>query len=214
MATKKKTVRKKKAPSAPSAGAWPFDPRVRELLVAFLEMAKLTGRPYAIGGALAMSGHGYTRQTSDVDAFLRYEDRLEWLRAARKVGLLTDEVFRGVHYFAFMPEHGDPRIRIDLLFPAEEIEAAAIDDPVPVRIGGVVVEAFRVELLAAAKLLSDRPGDQRDFQAMLELGLFEPATLQMLLAPLGQEALEALQSAIEATQVRPRARLAKAKPRK
>lgn len=138
-------------------------------------MAKITGKPYAIGGALAMSAHGYVRQTSRVDAFALLDDKLAWLRAARSVGLTVDEIFRDVHYIAFFTKHQDPRIRIDLLFPAAEPELSAIEFPATVSIGGVTAEAFPMDLLVMAKFQSDREGDARDFERMFHLGLFDPA---------------------------------------
>jgi len=161
---------------------WPHDPRVRELLLAFLKMASITRRSYAVGGALAMSAHGYVRQTSDVDAFLLDEHRLEWLRAARSVGLIVDEVFSKVHYMAFFPRHGDPRIRIDMLFPADEPELSAVEYPVRASIGGIATNVFPLALLAIDKFASDRPEDHRDFERMLHLGMFDPADLRVIIA--------------------------------
>jgi len=160
---------------------WPYDPRLRELLVAFLKVAKKVRKSYAIGGALAMSAHGYVRQTSDLDAFLLDEDRLDWLRALRKAGLTIDSVFRGIHYIAFFPKHADPRIRIDLLFPATEPELSAVEFPVSAKIAGFNAEVFPLELLVVAKFLSDRPEDQRDFDVMFNLGIFEPTAARRII---------------------------------
>ena len=93
---------------------WPYDPRVKRLLQTFLAMAKDVRRPYAIGGALSMSAYGYSRETKVVDAFLLEQDRLTWLRAARKHGLTVDNIYGHIHYIAFFPEDGDARIRIDM----------------------------------------------------------------------------------------------------
>jgi hypothetical protein len=159
-----------------------IDPRVRELLRAFLAMAKEVKKPYAIGGALAMRAHGYARQTSDVDVFLRDRDRLAWLRAARTQGLTVDRVFSGHHYMAFFVKHRDPRVRIDLLFPAAEPAVTAIRKSEEKTIDrGIVARVFGVELLTIEKFTSDRPEDQRDVEAMFDLGLVEPETVRFLL---------------------------------
>lgn len=161
---------------------WTYDPRLRELLLAFLRMVKIAQRPYAIGGALAMSAHGYQRHTSDVDAFLREEDRLVWLRAAHQVGLTVDRVFGTFHFIAFFPKHGDPRIRIDMLFPAGDPELSAIDNTIPGSVGGIAVSVFPLEQLVISKCMSERPEDARDFDVMFELGLFDPNTVRAVLA--------------------------------
>ena len=44
---------------------------------------KKTGVDYAIGGAVAMSVAGYTRQTEDVDVFFSHADTAVVLRALR-----------------------------------------------------------------------------------------------------------------------------------
>ena len=161
---------------------WPYDPRLEELLVRFLRMVRKVRKPYAIGGALAMAAHGYQRQTTDLDAFLLEKDRWAWIRAAQATGLTVDPVFRGHHYMAFLPEHGDPRIRIDLMFPAESLEVQAIRKPAAGEIGGVRAKVVKLEMIAAMKFLSDRPDDRHDFLAMLERGIFEPGTVRFLIA--------------------------------
>jgi hypothetical protein len=85
-------------------------------------------------------------------------------------------------YIAFLPEHGDPRVRIDLLFPSDAAERKAVQHPSVGRIGGVQAKVIRVEMLAMMKFISDRPSDRSDFDAMLERGLFEPETVRILLA--------------------------------
>jgi hypothetical protein len=158
-----------------------------------MKMTRLVQGNYAIGGALAMGAHGYQRHTNDLDAFLLAENKLAWLQAAQKVGLIVDPVFRGIHYIAFFQKHGDPRIRIDLLFPSEEIEVEAVRHPVVRPIGNIRAKVFPIELLAADKFLSDRPEDQHDFEAMLSRGLFEPLTVAAMLAPVDKAAARRLQ---------------------
>jgi hypothetical protein len=171
----------------PSQDPWPYDPRVQELLKAFLRMAKKTHKPYAIGGALAMAAHGYVRQTTDVDAFLRDEDRLDWLRAARAEGLHIDELYHRIHYIAFDLKHGDPRIRIDLMFPAEEPALSAIDIPDTATIGNLSFDVFPIDMLVIAKFDSDRDKDQNDVAAMYHLGLFDPVRVHKIMSSLDRD---------------------------
>jgi hypothetical protein len=131
----------------PRQDPWPFDPRVQELLKTFLRMARKTGKPYAIGGALAMAAHGYVRQTTDVDTFLRDEDRLAWLRAARAEGLLIEELSHKARYIAFTLKHRDPRVRIDLIFPSDASALDAINLPDTKKIGDTIFKVFPIKAL-------------------------------------------------------------------
>jgi hypothetical protein len=170
------------------ASTWTYDPRLRELLVAFMKMAKEVKRPYAVGGALAMAAQGYARQTTDLDAFLLRQDALAWFRAARAQGLSVSPVFEGHHYFAWMRKHGDPEVRIDLMFPSEEIYLSGVREPKRAKIGDVASVVLPIELVAAAKFTSDRDKDRLDFDAMLRRGLFEPETAAFLLRAAGDRA--------------------------
>src|SRR5271157_3543045 len=114
--------------SARRKSEW-ISPKVAELLDLFLAAAAEIDRPYAIGGALAMGAHGYRRHTDDVDAYVVYEDRGDWIRALRERGLTVTPLFTGVHYVAYLPEHNDPEIRIDLLVPAEDPDLSAVEVP-------------------------------------------------------------------------------------
>lgn len=169
-------------------GRWPFDPRVRNLLVRFLRAADVVQKPYAVGGALAMAAHGYTRQTQDVDAFLQYADRALWFRALRQQEFSVIPVFSGVHYIAFDPKHKTPEVRIDLLLPAEDPELSAVEAPERGQVGNVPVDIFPLELLVISKFLSDRENDHRDVDAMYERGLFVPADIAATLRHIDADA--------------------------
>ncbi len=161
---------------------WPFDLRIKELLLSLKRMSKTTKKPYAVCGALAMSAHGFTRQTADVDIFVRDEDRLLWLRAAKKEGLLVDTSHAPSHYMIFSEEHRDLRVRIDMLVPmdAPEWEAARYSEKKT--IGGVRdVRVAKIHFLAAGKFFSTRDKDHQDFWALYERGLFEPRVVYLLL---------------------------------
>jgi hypothetical protein len=162
---------------------------VQQLLDLFLSAAAAVGRPYAIGGALAMGAHGYRRQTDDVDAYVNYKDRGEWVRALRERGLTVTPLFAGVHYAAFLPEHGDPEIRIDLLVPAEDPDLSAIEVPDTATIANRLVEVWPVELLVVAKFRSTRPDDRADVGKMFERGLFNPKSVRSIMHNMGEIAL-------------------------
>ncbi|MFI5296660.1 MAG: hypothetical protein ACHREM_01065 [Polyangiales bacterium] len=164
------------------------DPRLRELLVALHAMVKKVKRPYAVGGALAMAAYGYPRHTSDVDAFMIRKDLLPWLRAAREVGLNITQAFEGHHYMAWFSKHADPNVRIDLLFPSEEIYLSGVRKPVVRDVAGMPTKLLPVEILAAVKFASEREKDKLDFDAMFKLGLFEPQTVAVMLNAAGEKA--------------------------
>jgi hypothetical protein len=170
------------------ADPWQYDPKLRELLVAFTKMASKVRRPYAIGGAVAMSAQGYTRHTTDLDAFLLRRDALAWFRAARAEGLSVTPVFEGHHYMAWFQKHGDPEVRIDLMFPSEEIYLGGVRDPKKANIGGISSKVLPIELIAAAKFTSDRDKDKFDFDALLNRGIIEPETVAFLLRAAGDKA--------------------------
>jgi hypothetical protein len=167
--------------------AWTYDPRLRELLVALLAMVKKVNRPYVIGGALAMSAQGYSRHTNDLDVFLLRRDARSWLAAAHAVGLKTDEVFHGLHYMAWLPKHGDPLIRIDLMFPSEDVYISGIRTPTKGDVSGIPAKVMSIEFLAAVKFTSDREKDALDFDAMFKRGLFEPETVAYILNAVGDK---------------------------
>jgi hypothetical protein len=160
---------------------WPFDLRVRSLLRRFLKAAEVVQKPYAVGGALAMAAHGYTRQTQDVDAFLQHEDRIEWFRALRAQGLKIIPIFTGVQYMAMDPKYKDPEIRIDLLLPAGDPELSAVEMPETGDIGGIAAEVFPLDLLVISKFISSRDEDHHDVDVMYKRGLFNPAEVALTL---------------------------------
>ena len=165
------TRRSRKNPNKPTATQ--LDPRVIDLmrrLMLALEPAKIE---YAIGGAVAMYAHGYRRHTSDVDAFIADSVRIKAIRLVREQGLEIMPVFPPHHYAAYDPKHGDPEIRIDLMFPADEPELSAIDFPDRKTIGGMKRNVFPSALLVIAKFYANRAKDKFDIAAMLEVGAFD-----------------------------------------
>lgn len=164
-------------------------PKVEQLLDLFLAAAGEVERPYAIGGALAMGAHGYRRQTDDVDAYVHYRDRVDWIRALRGQGLTVTPLFAGVHYVAFLPEHNDPEIRIDLLVPAEDPDLSAVEVPDSATIADRPAEVWPVDLLVIAKFRSTRIEDNADVAKMFELGLFDPKSVLLIMRHMGEKLL-------------------------
>ena len=165
------------------------DPRAIQLLHRLLEITRREGIPVGIGGGLAVNVHGVERQTTDVDAFFLTADRPRIVRALRKDGFVVDRVFAPFHYFAFLPEHGDPRVRIDLLFPQDEPELSAVERPVLVGKWDEQVPAFPVELLVLSKFYSNQALDLWDITALYEAGAFEPETVRAVLATIDPAAV-------------------------
>jgi len=181
------SARRGAGPRRPSAD-W-IAPKVAQLLDLFLAAAKEVDRPYAIGGALAMGVHGYRRNTDDVDAYVEYKDRIEWVRALRDQGLTVAPLFTGVHYVAYLPKHNDPEIRIDLLVPAEDPDLSAVEVPDSATIAGRHVEVWPVDLLVIAKYRSTRPEDNADVGKMFERGLFDSAAVRRIMIHMGETSL-------------------------
>jgi hypothetical protein len=166
-----------------------ISPKIEELLDLFLAASAEIGRPYAIGGALAMGVHGFRRQTDDVDAYVNHEDRVEWIRALRRQGLTVTALFAGVHYVALLPEHGDPEIKIDLLVPAEDPDLSAIEVPDSATIANRNVEVWPLDLLVIAKFRSTREEDHADVAKMFERGLFDPKSVRTIMRHMGEQEL-------------------------
>lgn len=164
-------------------------PRVEQLLDLFLAAAAEIGKPYAVGGALAMGVHGYRRATDDVDVYVNHEDRVEWIRALRRQGLTVTALFAGVHYIALWPPHNDPEIRIDLLVPAEDPDLSAIEVPDSATIADRSVEVWPLDLLVISKFRSTREEDHADVVKMFERGLFDPKSVCTIMRHMGETAL-------------------------
>jgi hypothetical protein len=164
-------------------------PKVEQLLDLFLAAAGEIDRQYAIGGALAMGAHGYRRHTDDVDAYVHYKDRVDWIQALRGQGLTVTPLFAGVHYVAFLPEHNDPEIRIDLLVPAEDPDLSAVEVPDSSTISDRPVEVWPIDLLVIAKFRSTRIEDNADVAKMFELGLFKPDSVRRIMLHMGEKTL-------------------------
>ncbi|MFI5301577.1 MAG: hypothetical protein ACHREM_26105 [Polyangiales bacterium] len=168
------------------APAWPYDPRLRELLVAFRKLAAKADRSYAIVGAVAMAAHGYTRPTQDLDVFLARRDVLVWLRAARVAGFSISLVYEGRHYIAWLRRHDDFDVHLHLLFPSQKSFKDGVPKAEARRVGGVAAKVLPLDLLAAAMLRSRSEKGQADFDAMSARGLIDRHAVDALLRKIRQ----------------------------
>jgi hypothetical protein len=160
---------------------WTFDPRLRELLIAFREMVKIVRRPYAITGAVALAAHGFTRSTEDLDVLLLRRHARLWLRAARDVGLDTTSVVDGAYHLAWFRRHRDSSIRIDLIFPTARVFVDGIADAQPRSVGGVPIRVLATDLIAAAKSVSQAENHVADLKAMIALNLVDESSIESVL---------------------------------
>lgn len=141
---------------------------------------KKTRVDYAIGGAVAMSAAGYTRQTEDVDVFFNYKDTSKVLRALRDAKIRFATLAEPYHY-AIIPDVEDPDHRIDLMFTSDDLEMDAVQFPetttASVGMRKVTVEVFPSLLLKTAKVVSDRDKDHDDVRRMHARGLIDPSEI-------------------------------------
>lgn len=153
-----------------------LDPRTQDLLDIVQQHVDTADIEYAVGGAIAMAAHGYARHTNDVDLFVVEKDRHKVFRALRDAGMQISAVASPFHYIAVLPEHANPDIRIDLLFPAGDPELSAIELPQRKSLtrGGSPLNVFPADLLAIAKFYADRDEDESDLRAMYTRGIFDP----------------------------------------
>ena len=140
---------------------------------------------YAVGGALAMSAHGYTRATDDVDLFFPEESRQKALRLLRTQGLQVVAIADPFHYAVF-PNKTDPSDRLDLMFPSAEHDVSAAEFPDEAVVDGVTLPVWPMALIVAAKLMSTRPKDKQDLLALRDRALYEPKEVLKILKHMGE----------------------------
>ena len=129
-----------------------------------------------------MGVHGFRRHTADVDAFIAYEDRVEWIRSLRALGLSVVSLFTGVQYRAMLPGlTGEEDPHIDLLVPAEEPGLSAVDAPKLSKIDGYDAAVWPISLLVVAKFDSNRDKDHADVSQMYERGMFDPVEIRAIM---------------------------------
>lgn len=150
------------------------------------------GVQYAIGGALAMAAHGYSRPTEDVDLFVVEKsdrDRYAILQALRDAGLTTSAVMEPYHYIALDPQHVDPDVRIDVLFPEAEPDLSGVEWSTrkPLWRGGIELPVYDKNLLAIAKFYTDTAKGDSDLLGMFSRGVFDPDVVRMMIASMGDD---------------------------
>lgn len=156
-------------------------------LKTFVEAMTATKIPTAVGGGVAVNAYGVKRETTDVDAFLRNEDRHEIFTALQDAGFRIGRVQPPFHYIAMLPGVEDPDVRIDLMFPSGEPEISAIDAPETREVWQINTPVFPITLLVLAKLvaIADAPArgskDRTDLEELYRIGAFEPKTIRYAL---------------------------------
>lgn len=177
--------------------------KVIRLLQRTVEIVKREGLTYAIGGGVAVNAYGFERETKDVDAFFRDEDRLKVIRAFREGGFAIDDALSPFMYMAREPTERNARVRVDLMFPQGDPELSAVEMAADAKPSAEAIEegippfkVFRVELLVLAKFYAGRPRDKLDIAQLLELGAFAPAAPLKLLEYIDPEIVPEYQALI------------------
>lgn len=155
--------------------------------VAALDAAGVT---YAIGGAVAMAAHGYTRATTDVDVFIDPNDRPAALRALRNnsygASFRVERIHGDEHWIATRGDGGQ-KYRVDLLFPSADPDWSAIQ--VPDMVEGVPF--FSPEMIALSKLYVNTYEAVTDIVVMLRSGIVDPTVARQTLTNMDPELLGA-----------------------
>lgn len=176
-----------------------YDPRTLELLK-LVHQALEPAKHYAIGGGFALRAYGYARYTSDVDVFVLDEHRSEVIQALKGVGLTVEPLKPPFHYIAYLPEHNDLDVRIDIMLPAEEPELSATEWPSRETIAGLKFNVIDNTLLMAMKFYSDRPKDHADLAEMLRRNLMDPDATATIIASVDPESAEMFKEEIRLLQ--------------
>lgn len=148
----------------------PLDPRTVNLLQTTARIFKALDIAYTVGGGMAVLLHGVSRHTNDVDVFLLKKDRAALFAALRKDGLLVAPVMDPYHYMAWRPEHNDPRIRIDLLFPEDPLEKFTVRHPQKGAMWDAEFNVTSPAMLAAIKFMTGEARHRNDALQLLEHG--------------------------------------------
>jgi hypothetical protein len=169
----------------------PLDSRTVDLLQTVARvMASQSKIKYAIGGGIAVISHGVMRNTADVDVFIgttKQAAKAALFRALMDAGLIIEEVYPPAHYFAFRLSHGDPRIRVDLLFTNDPLELDAVRESERGGMWGVDFNVFPPALLAAIKWNTDETRHRMDVGLMLDRGVVTPAAVHQELESVDED---------------------------
>lgn len=149
---------------------------VKELFDILIGTVDRLGIDYAIGGAVAMAMHGYTRETLDVGVFVRRADVGKLRTALRERGLSIDVSGQPYQYIAYREE--DPRdVRIDILVPEADPDTSAIEDPDLIDYEQIKVNVAPVYIIVLSKIYAYDAGVLKslgDIQEMYARGMFDP----------------------------------------
>lgn len=157
-------------------------------LQCFLAAINAAKVPTAIGGGVAVNAYGVKRETTDVDAFLRDQDRPAIFAALRSAGFRIGRIQPPFHYIGMLPGVEDPDVRVDLMFSTGEPETTAIANPEMREVWSIPTPVFPITLLVLAKLIAvaDAPGrgskDRADLEELYNIGAFAPEAIHYLIA--------------------------------
>ena len=138
-------------------------------------LSAINKNKYAVGGAMALRGHGIVRETRDLDVFLLEDARYAIFDSLRKEGFKIFAINEPIHFWAVLPKFRRylPDYRVDLLITVISVEMDAIENPVISKIIGKNAFIFPATELAASKFISGRPQDLQDLIRMVNFGLVE-----------------------------------------
>ncbi len=170
----------------------PLDARVVELLHAVSKLIEPLGKTYAVAGGIAVLTHGISRNTADVDVFLPDSVRTRVFTVLRKAGMDITPIFPPFHYMAWLPEHGDPRIHIDLMFPNDDLERYGMKHPVRGGMWGIAYNVLSPTVLAAIKFKADSNDEEShrhldDVTALYKGGIVKASSVKLMLEQEGDE---------------------------
>lgn len=164
----------------------PLDARVVELLRIVTEVVAPASPVYAIAGGIAVLTYGIARNTADVDVFLPDNVRKAVFSSLRENGLDITPIFPPFHYMAWLPQHGDPRIHIDLMFPNDDLERYGMKHPVRGGMWGMEYNVLSPTVLAAIKFKADSNDDDShrhldDVTALYKNGIVKSSSVKQML---------------------------------
>lgn len=164
-----------------------YELMTEQMLRLVIRVAKRARVRFSIGGAIAVWAHGYKRDTTDVDAFFRYEDRQKVIRSMRLLGEnYAIEELDTSHWIA-IPEGSPPDERIDLMFATGDPEESAVEMAEVKKYHHVTAPVFPIDLLIVSKYLVDRiePKDWMDIYGLYKRGLYDIRQITRRLKQMG-----------------------------
>jgi hypothetical protein len=163
---------------------------------ATIEIAALLeglGFEYMVIGAAAAGLWGEPRATLDVDVTIWVEpDRVETAIQdfANRLALRTAEPVETVRRLRLLPVRASNGVPVDLLFAKWPIERQALERTARLQIGDIQVRVAPLDYLLFLKLISDRPKDLSDAEALIHRhrGKFDTGWLEAELSAVSESA--------------------------